>query len=480
MRVRFATTAVTGLRAVGLPAAPATAEIRSHHAVRPLGVDVSGWQHGASLDWARVRAAGQDFGFVKATEGSGYINPYLAGDWAGMQAAGMARGAYHFATPAASLQSAVDQARYFVAATGSMQQAGALTPLLDLEQSGGLAPAQLVAWTHVFLDTVQQLTGRRPIIYTYAYFWRTAMGDDTGFTSYPLFLADYSDRTGRSAPLSPLPGGWHQWTFWQYTDQGTVPGIAGFVDMDRYAGSSIAAATWGAPSVAFGPQDLLPFRGQVVTLGASGPAVTALQRALHLSPVDGAFGPQTLGAVQTFQRAHGLPATGAVTPTTWSALIAALTPAPTPVPAPTPAPGLGAYRNQVLRTGSTGPAVIALQQALHISPADGMFGPITAGAVMALQRAHHLTPSGVVDAPTWATLLPAPPSPLLPFRTQVLQMGAQGAAVAALQTALHLSPADGSFGPQTYGAVLALQRARHLVVSGVVDASVWTSLITHP
>jgi len=205
-------------------------------------------------------------------------------------------------------------------------------------------------------------------------------------------------------------------------------------------------------------------------MGAQGAAVAALQTALHLSPADGVFGPQTLGAVQAFQRAHGLPATGTVTPTTWSALI----------PAPAPAPGLGAYRNQVLRTGSTGPAVIALQQALHITPADGMFGPITAGAVVALQRAHHLTPSGVVDAPTWAALLPAPPSPLLPFRTHVLRMGSQGAAVVALQTALHLSPADGSFGPQTYGAVLALQRARHLVVSGVVDASVRTSLITHP
>jgi len=136
-------------------------------------------------------------------------------------------------------------------------------------------------------------------------------------------------------------------------------------------------------------------------------------------------------------------------------------------------------RKSGLSTGSTGPAVIALQQALHITPADGMYGPITASAVMALQRAHHLTPSGVVDAPTWAALLPAPPSPLLPFRTQVLQMGAQGAAVAALQTALHI-PSDGSFGPQTYGAVLALQRARHLIVSGVVDASVWTSLMTHP
>ncbi len=479
MRLRLATTAFTCASAVALTAAPATAEIRTHHpVVRPLGVDVSSYQHGSSLDWSRVKAAGQDFGFVKATEGSSYTNPYLAGDWAGLRNAGMGRGAYHFAQPSASLQSAVDQARYFVAAVGTTQQPGALAPLLDLEVSNGLSSAQLVAWTHAWLDTVQHLTGRRPIIYTYAYFWRTAMADDQGFTSSPLFLADYHDRSGRTAPSMPLPGGWQQWTFWQYTDSGQIPGIAGYVDLDRYAGASVAAATWGATT---GPVDLTPFRGQVVSLGASGPAVTALQQALRLAPADGSFGPQTMGAVQAFQRSHALPATGAVTPAMWSALIVALAP---------PAPVVGAlasYRNQTLRTGSSGPAVIALQRVLRVNPADGAFGPMTTGAVLAFQRAHRLAASGVVDAATWAALLPAPVRPVPPvvgalagYRNQVLRTGSSGVAVVALQRTLRVNPADGSFGPLTAAAVMAFQRAHRLAPSGIVDARTWSGLLPAP
>jgi peptidoglycan hydrolase-like protein with peptidoglycan-binding domain len=49
--------------------------------------------------------------------------------------------------------------------------------------------------------------------------------------------------------------------------------------------------------------------------------VVALQRALRI-PADGAFGPQTLAAVQAFQRSHHLPATGVVTLATWFALAA--------------------------------------------------------------------------------------------------------------------------------------------------------------
>src|ERR687888_390269 len=52
--------------------------------------------------------------------------------------------------------------------------------------------------------------------------------------------------------------------------------------------------------------------------GATGAAVTALQRALGIT-ADGIFGPQTLSAVKAYQRAHGLPATGHVGPLTTAA-----------------------------------------------------------------------------------------------------------------------------------------------------------------
>jgi GH25 family lysozyme M1 (1,4-beta-N-acetylmuramidase) len=198
------------------------------------GPDVSGWQHpsGASVDWSAVRAAGHDFTFVKATEGSTFTNAYFAGDWADVAAAGLYRGAYHYARPTTAAGSAAAQARFFAATIGDQSRPLTLPPTLDMEEAGGLTPAQLVAWTTSFLTTVKSLTGRRPIIYTYPYFWRTAMGGSTAFTSYPLWIASY----GTAAPPTL---GWPSWTFWQYSATSTVRGIpgAGAIDVNRFNGS---------------------------------------------------------------------------------------------------------------------------------------------------------------------------------------------------------------------------------------------------
>ncbi|MGZ6903089.1 peptidoglycan-binding domain-containing protein [Oryzihumus sp.] len=67
---------------------------------------------------------------------------------------------------------------------------------------------------------------------------------------------------------------------------------------------------------------------------------------------------------------------------------------------------LTAYSGMRLHRGATGPAVTAVQQAVGLT-GGGTFGPKTAGAVKGWQRAHHLTASGVVNIPTWRTLLEA-------------------------------------------------------------------------
>ena len=163
------------------------------------GPDVSSWQHpgGAAIDWAAVRAAGQPFAFVKATEDTTYANPYFATDWAAIKAAGMFRGSYHFARPASP---AVDQANYFISRAGPSRQPGDLPPVLDLEDTGGLPPPALVAWTQAFLSRVQALTGRAPMIYISPNFWVNAMGDSHAFTSYPLWIARWT------SAATPDPG----------------------------------------------------------------------------------------------------------------------------------------------------------------------------------------------------------------------------------------------------------------------------------
>jgi D-alanyl-D-alanine carboxypeptidase (penicillin-binding protein 5/6) len=64
-----------------------------------------------------------------------------------------------------------------------------------------------------------------------------------------------------------------------------------------------------------------------ITVGSAGLLVEALQRTLNARTkpsvdidVDGDFGPQTQGAVMTFQRQHDLPETGELDPPTWEAL----------------------------------------------------------------------------------------------------------------------------------------------------------------
>src|SRR5258708_2644377 len=192
-----------------------------------VGPDVSNSQrpNGTSINWTLVKASGHAFAFVKATENTTFTNPYCAADWQGMEAAGINRGAYHFARPAAS---ATAQADYFSSAVGSLQSPGDLPPALDLEVNGGLAPAALVSWTQQFLSRLQSDTGRVPVIYSNPNFWVNSMGNSTAFTGYPLWLAQWA-----SAPTFPLAGGWPSWTFWQYSNAGSVPGIPAAVDLSQ-------------------------------------------------------------------------------------------------------------------------------------------------------------------------------------------------------------------------------------------------------
>jgi len=193
------------------------------------GLDVAVWQHpnGATIDWGAVRASGRSFAFVKATEGLSYTNPYFGSDWAGVQASGMVRGAYHYGRPELDPTS---QADFFVSVMGLLAR-GDLPPVLDLESSGNLDATGLLGWVGAFLSRVQALTGRRPLIYTYPNFWKNATGDSRAFAGQLLWIADYN---GGSGPTLPLPGGWRDWAFWQRTSSGSLPGIVGDVDLDVF------------------------------------------------------------------------------------------------------------------------------------------------------------------------------------------------------------------------------------------------------
>src|SRR5690242_10785476 len=82
------------LLATGLSLAPWGTGIADAAVSTVTGPDVSNWNHSAPIDMGQVKAGGNAFVFVKATENAGarkYTNPYFKGDFANAKAAGLFR-----------------------------------------------------------------------------------------------------------------------------------------------------------------------------------------------------------------------------------------------------------------------------------------------------------------------------------------------------------------------------------------------------
>ncbi|MBO0831133.1 MAG: hypothetical protein J2P29_04085 [Actinobacteria bacterium] len=240
------------------------------------GIDVASYEHpnGALINWTQVAQAGYKFAFIKASEGSYYTNPYYATDLAQAKAAGLYAAGYEFAVP--NVSSGTAQADYAVKHARYTADGRTMPLALDIEYNPyggtcyGLTAAGMVAWLSAFASEARRLTGQLPVIYSTADWWRTCTGDSTAFGADPLWVAAW----GASPP--PMPSGWKDWTFWQYTSHGQVPGISGNVDLSYFGRAAVRLLDPGNQTSAPGATIRLPVRslnaaaGQPPTFAAAG------------------------------------------------------------------------------------------------------------------------------------------------------------------------------------------------------------------
>lgn len=195
------------------------------------GIDVSAYQHlrHSGINWQRVRHSGVRFVAIKATEGTYYVNPFYASDARAALRAGLYVAPYVFANPHDS--GGTLQARF---AIGHIRYrwTGRMLPLeLDIEADPyarkehvnacyGLRKKKMVAWIAAFSAQTRKLTGRTPLIYTTAYWWKQCTGGSGALRDDPLWVAAYGVRRPE------MPAGWARWDFWQYRNAGHVGGIA--------------------------------------------------------------------------------------------------------------------------------------------------------------------------------------------------------------------------------------------------------------
>jgi GH25 family lysozyme M1 (1,4-beta-N-acetylmuramidase) len=202
------------------------------------GIDVS--YHQGAIDWTQVAASGKRFAFIRASAGTLTSDSAYQANRAGALAANLTVGSYHFANPDTAPNDALNEANWFLA--NATIASGDLVPVLDFETANGLDATFLATWAQTWLDRVQGVTGVRPLIYTNSGFWSGSMSNTDSFarSGYGLWIASWTTASQPTVPAESWAG--QGWTFWQHSSSGIVPGVAGAVDLDRYAGPSLVPA----------------------------------------------------------------------------------------------------------------------------------------------------------------------------------------------------------------------------------------------
>lgn len=278
-------------------------------AQRPLGTDVSGYQ--PSINWTTVDNAGVSFAWAKATEGTGYVNPYFTTQEAGAKGVGIYIGAYHFSRPSlhpniTGANSADSEAAYFWSVASNYVKYGGpyLVPMLDWEDTGatvaaGFTATTMSAWVNEWCSAVSnyaRLNGVivRPVVYTGTWYSRpgtTYPGLTTAVTIWPSWIAAYPSNPNPQSggPSDTYP--WSSWNIWQYADTNWSGGdadvfngnLAGFIQTFVIGGTN-------APSITTAPANLTVELGSNATFSvrASGQGPLGFQWLFNGTVIPGA------------------------------------------------------------------------------------------------------------------------------------------------------------------------------------------------
>ncbi len=190
------------------------------------GVDTSHWTY--PTDWSHWSNLGFIFGYIKATEGTTWV------DWRWKQhyaeATNFYKGPYHYFR--AQWNGAL-QAQHMFETTKSVEWS--MPPVIDVEKTNntGFSRAVFAARLRNCLVETERLWGRRPMIYTSRSMWNTLVGSTVWASAYDLWIAHYT-----TYPVPLIPNDWKGagYRMWQYTSRP--------MDLNRFDGDKAKFLEW--------------------------------------------------------------------------------------------------------------------------------------------------------------------------------------------------------------------------------------------
>lgn len=189
----------------------------------PEIMDVSRWQ--GNIDWKKVKASGKIDGVMLRTVSTGaayggiYIDPTFEKNYWGCVEAGLPVGAYYYTKGTTIDYATKELAKLKVALEG---KTFTLPIAVDVEDPGlkMLSPESLAQLIKMEAKQIEKW-GLYAMVYTYTNFADTALAMHE-LTDFDLWIADYrGHRPTRKHGM------------WQYTNEGTIPGVSGPVDLSH-------------------------------------------------------------------------------------------------------------------------------------------------------------------------------------------------------------------------------------------------------
>lgn len=206
------------------------------------GLDVS--EFNGNVEWTKVKEANYKFAFVRCADGNVKDANYGKLRVESVRGAGMTCGVYYFGHVASPLndqrngREEAGMAIYF-AREGTWGHTGDLPLVYDFEEKSMNEQTPQKCATHIyqFVIAYKFIENTYPIIYTNPNTWNQINSSFTAeqasvVAKCPLWIANWNV----TSPQVPYP--WTEWTFWQWTNEGAVPGITGKVDLDRFSGTT--------------------------------------------------------------------------------------------------------------------------------------------------------------------------------------------------------------------------------------------------
>lgn len=198
------------------------------------GIDAARFQ--GQMDWRKIKRAGVDWAWLKATEGGDLLDPEFKRNWRAAKRAGVPVGAYHFYYFCTDPDT---QAKWFIKNVPRLR--GGMPPVLDLEWNPFSPtctlrpPAQEVRRVASrFISIIERHYRTKVVIYSTPDFWARNQ-------VWRLNREHWLRSTAKHVNARYDTNDWH---FWQYTATGVVPGIEKEVDLNCFNGTRGQWQAW--------------------------------------------------------------------------------------------------------------------------------------------------------------------------------------------------------------------------------------------